>query len=152
MTVRITRVLTFAEYVDLGDDAVARGFYRNDKRIFTPGMAWYQPFYFDPLGELAAWIEAHPNEKRYHPYAMIESRDSPNASFLSIHYWRDWADKRPPIAVVGPNGEEWGIDRKSSNGDGWRVTGMLPNITCEPSIVLTGYHGYLRNGEFTPNL
>lgn len=143
MGVRITRVLSFAEYVDLGEEAVAKGFYRNDKRVFVPGMAWYQPFYFDPHGELAAL-----KRPGYRETPMCEWGDP----FLSVHYWRDWADKRAPICVVGPNGETWEIDRKSSNGDGWTVAGELPNITCAPSIVLSGYHGYLRDGEFTPDL
>lgn len=143
MTIRITRVLSFAEYIDLGEDAVRRGFYRNDKRIFLPGMAWYQPFYFDPHGELGAM-----RRPGFCETPMCERNDF----FLSVHYWRDWADKRPPICVVGPTGEWWEIDRKSSNGDGWTVSGELPNITCSPSIVLNGYHGYLQNGEFTPSL
>ena len=143
MGVKITRVLSFAEYVELGEDAVRQGLYRNDKRVFVPGMAWYQPFYFDPLGELAAL-----KRPGFRETAMCERNDS----FLSVHYWRDWADKRPPICVVCPNGETWECDRKSSNGDGWIVTGELPNITCSPSIVVPGYHGFLRNGEFTEPL
>jgi hypothetical protein len=143
MSIRITRVLSFAEYVELGEDAVKRGFYRNDKRIFTPGMAWFQPFYFDPFGELKAF-----KRSGFRETPMCERGDP----FLSVHYWRDWADKRAPICVVGPNGEQWEVDRKSSNGDGWIVTGELPTISCSPSIVLNGYHGYLRNGEFTASL
>lgn len=143
MITKITRVLSFAEYVELGEDAVRRGFYRNDKRVFVPGMAWYQPFYFDPLGELAAF-----KGQGFRKTPMCERGDS----FLSVHYWRNWADKRAPICVVGPTGEQWEIDRKSSNGDGWHVIGELPNITCSPSIILDGYHGFLRDGEFTPSL
>jgi len=144
MGVRINRVLTFAEFVVLQDDAIARGFYRNDPRIFLPGMAWYQPFYFDPLGDLAAFK----GKSGFRQEPQCKRGDT----FLSSHYWRDWADKRAPICVVGPNGRWWEIDRKSSNGDGWRVSGELPNITCAPSIVLDGYHGYLRDGEFTEPL
>lgn len=147
MTVKITRVLSFAEYVACQDEALAKGWYRNDRRMFVPGMAWYEPYYFDPLGEIPAFIAAHPG-KDYHPEAMIESRTAPNAPILSVHYWRDWSTKRAPICVVCPNGEKWEIDRKSSNGDGWTVTGDLPNITCAPSIVAGDYHGWLRSGEF----
>lgn len=43
-------------------------------------------------------------------------------------------------------------DRRSSNGDGWNVTGDLPAITCAPSIVVPGYHGYLRDGVFTADI
>jgi Family of unknown function (DUF6527) len=51
-----------------------------------------------------------------------------------------------------PNGCEWEIDRWSSNGAGWRVTGELPRITCVPSIICGDYHGFLRDGEFTAPL
>jgi hypothetical protein len=131
---KLTRLLTFAEYKALGESDVARGFWRNDRRSFLPGMGWFNNWYYDPTGETSR--------------AMCKRGDP----FLSPHYWRDWADKRPPIEVVCPNGEVWCIDRKSSNGDGWTVAGEWPNITCSPSIVAGDYHGYLRNGEFTPDL
>jgi hypothetical protein len=138
MTVRINQVLTFAQYRQMGDVAVANGMYRNDKRVFLPGMAWFEPWYYDPLKEYPELT-----------HTMCKERPvDPNHSFLSPHYWRDWADKRPPIAVVCPNGDVWEIDRRSSNGDGWRVTGELPNITCTPSIAMSDYHGWLTNGEF----
>ena len=118
-------LLSFDEYRAMADKAVAEGFWRNDKRIFLPGMGWFNDWYSD-----------------------IAQRDD----FLSVHYKRDWAGKRPPIELVCPNGELWCIDRKSSNGDGWVVAGEWPNITCSPSIVAGNYHGFLRNGEFTPDL
>jgi len=122
----------------MNDTAVSNGMFRNDKRVFLPGMAWFEPWYYDPLKE---YPELSHN--------MITERPrNPNKSFLSPHYWNDWSDKRPPIAVVCPNGEVWEIDRRSSNGDGWQVTGELPDITCTPSIALNGYHGWLINGEF----
>lgn len=154
MTVKITRVLSFAEYVAMGEEAVAKGWYRNDRRMFTPGMAWSQPFYFDPLGEL----KQLPRGKGFREEAMFTCReDDKGDRFLSVHYWNDWSSKRAPIAVVCPNGEVWEIDRKSSNGDGWKVTGDLPNISCTPSIVVDGYHGYLGSngapvGQFTGDI
>lgn len=120
---KLSKLLTFAEYKALADDAVARGMWRNDRRVFLPGMGWYNDWYL-----------------------------SFQRPFLSPHYQRDWAAKRSPIEIVCPNGDVWCIDRLSSNGDGWRVTGEWPNITCAPSIVAGDYHGYLRNGEFTPDL
>jgi hypothetical protein len=54
--------------------------------------------------------------------------------------------------VLTPNGKEWCVDAKSSNGDGWVVTGDPPKITCYPSIVVPDYHGFLREGVFTPNM
>lgn len=154
---RITRALTFAEYVQMQDDAVARGWYRNDRRMFMPGMAWSQPWYFDPLGEYAAWLAESPMHGGFRREPMIterptnlDAKEGSPGNFLSPHYWRDWADKRAPIAVICPNGCEWEIDRWSSNGTGWTVTGDLPNITCSPSIICGDYHGWLRNGEFFP--
>jgi hypothetical protein len=139
---KLTKILSFEEYRELGERAVANGFYRDDPRVFTPGMAWYMPYYFDPTGE---------RENRGEHVMFKQSRKGV-LGFLSVHYWRDWSDKRAPMCVVCPNGEPWEIDRKSSNGDGWVVTGDFPNITCAPSIVVQGYHGFLRNGEFTPDL
>ena len=118
-------LLSFSEYKALGDKAVADGMWRNDRRVFLPGMGWFNDWYLD--------------------------RDH-GGNFLSPHYHRDWAGKRPPIELVCPNGDIWCIDRRSSNGDGWVVTGEWPNITCSPSIVAGDYHGYLRNGEFTADL
>lgn len=141
MTIKITRVLDFREYAEMGEQAVKDGFYRNDRRVFTPGMAWYQPWYYDPT-------ETYRGRKMFQgPPADLNAR-----GFLSPHYWRDWSTKRPPICVVCPNGEQWEIDRWSSNGTGWSVTGDLPNITCAPSIVVTGYHGFLRGGVFTADV
>jgi hypothetical protein len=63
--------------------------------------------------------------------------------------------------MVCPDGNVWCPDRRSSNGDGWVVTGEWPNITCSPSIDckpvgerlgLPYYHGFLKSGEFGPDL
>lgn len=144
MTVTITRVLTEVERWQMMEDAVAKGWYRNDRRMFTPGMAWFQPWYWLPAGwETPSWW---PEGDRL-PYFQNKR----GTDFLSIHYWQTWADKRPPIEVVLPNGECWEVDRKSSNGTGWVITGDLPRITATPSILAKGYHGFLQNGSFTPD-
>lgn len=142
MTIRIERILSEAERQAMEAEADAKGWYRNDPRMFTPGLAWYQPWYFDPTGE----------RERAGKYVMIKLENSGRLGFLSQHYWNDWSSKRAPICVVCPNGELWEIDRKSSNGTGWIVTGELPNITCAPSIVVDGYHGFLRDGLFTADV
>ena len=142
MTIRIERILTESERKAMDEEALAKGWWRNDPRMFTPGMAWYQPFYFDPTGE----------RERSGQHVMIKLDQRGKLGFLSEHYWRDWSHTRPPICVVCPNGEQWEIDRKSSNGAGWVVTGELPNITCSPSIVVEGYHGFLRDGVFTADV
>jgi hypothetical protein len=102
---------------------------------------WYCPWYYDPKDP-----EDVPTRER----ALQYYRDNPKGKhFLSPFYWRDWSDKRPPICVMTPNGHEWIVDQVSTNGQGWTVTGEAPNITCHPSIQVPGYHGFLRNGEFT---
>ena len=83
---------------------------------------------------------------------IIPSKDSSRRELLSNYYWETWADKRPPICVICPNGDSWIIDAKADFGPGWRVTGTGPNITCSPAIVLPGYHGTLQDGVFSPDL
>jgi len=100
-------------------------------KIRQPGAMWLCPWMFDP------------------------SKDTMNpdgSNWLSIHYVKDHSKNRPPIQVRCPNGSVWVIDQKSSNGTGWIVTGEVPNITCSPSIVVPGYHGFLRDGVFTDDL
>lgn len=71
---------------------------------------------------------------------------------LSLEYFRDHADKRPPLMVCLPNGTFWCIDTVPRKGDsGWTVTGSPPNITVWPSIYNApgtprAYHGFLTNG------
>lgn len=109
-------------------------------------LMWYTPWYFDP---------SDPEDKPKRDRALEALRNGTfdkSHQYLSRFYWQDWSHKRPPICVLTPNGKEWCVDACSSNGEGWQVTGEPPSITCEPSIQVTGYHGYLRNGEFTPPL
>ncbi len=138
---KLTRLLSPEEHEAMNEEAIAAGMYRDDRRVFTPGMAWYQPWYFDPTGE----------RERLGKHVMIteEHRGWP---FLSEFYWRDWSRIRSPMVIVCPNGEQWEIDRKSRNGKGWEVSGEWPNLTITPSIIVAGYHGYLSNGKFGPDL
>lgn len=122
--------------------AIADGLYVNDRRVFTPGMGWTMPWYYDPTGE----------RERQNKHVMIPAAEKGKLGFLSTYYWRDWADIRPPLCIVCPNGETWEADRKASNGEGWEIRGEWPNLTITPSIVVRGYHGFLTNGEFTPDL
>lgn len=142
MTVRLNRILTPEEFRDMNEDAVERGFWRNDARIFKPGWMWTAPWYYDPTGE----YEKQGND------VMIPREMKGELGFLSRFYWEDWADKRAPIYVVCPNGEQWGVDQKSSNGEGWKVTGEGLLITVRPSINVYGYHGWLTDGVFSEDL
>jgi hypothetical protein len=71
---------------------------------------------------------------------------------LSPEYFRDHADKRPPLMVCLPNGTFWCIDTvPSKGGSGWNVSGEPPYITVSPSIYNApgtpcAYHGFLTNG------
>jgi hypothetical protein len=112
--------------------------------IAGPCVMWYVPWYFDPNDA----THVLRRETALQSIADGTFGKGDKNYYLSKHYWQDWSDKRPPICVTCPNGREWCVDAKSSNGDGWKVTGDVPNITCHPSIVVPEYHGWLRNGEF----
>ena len=96
-----------------------------------PGDMWFMPWIYDPND---------PKDRKG------------RTGYLAEGFWKDNADKRPPICVVTPSGSDWVVDAGSTNGDGWVVTGDAPNITCSPSIVVPGYHGFLKNGVFTDDL
>lgn len=51
-----------------------------------------------------------------------------------------------------PDGRDWAMDGPATNGPGWTRTGTLDNLTVTPSILSTGYHGYLTNGILTDDL
>jgi hypothetical protein len=116
--------------------------------VVKPCAMWFSRWYFDPTD---------PADKGRRDAALAAIADGTFGKgernfYLSIHYWRDWSDKRAPINVLCPNGKEWCVDAKASNGDGWRVIGTAPQITASPSIMVPGYHGFLKGGVFTPNM
>lgn len=116
--------------------------------VVAPCAMWFARWYFDP---------ADPEKGLRRSAALAAIADGSFGTgernyYLSRMYWQQWSDKRPPICVLCPNGREWVVDAKSSNGEGWTVTGDPPRITCAPSILVPGYHGFLREGVFTPNL
>lgn len=122
--------------------------YASLKEVTGPCVMWFATWYFNPINPehelrreaaLRAITEGHfgKGERNY---------------YLSRFYWQDWSDKRPPICVMCPNGAEWCVDSKSSNGEGWKVTGDPPLITCQPSILVPGYHGFLNLGVFSPSI
>lgn len=122
-----------------------------NKSFFPPGTMWFCPWYHDPSNpkhqERARKMLARPASD-WEP-----TRD--RGIFLSRHYYETWADKRPPIEVVGPNHHSWCPDQVSSNGTGWTVTGIPPLISCTPSIWLAqgspdAYHGYLGSNGAPP--
>lgn len=112
------------------------------ERETAPGSMWLCPWYHDPASPDAP-------DKRAR---ALEAIKAGKKTYLSRYYWEDWADKRPPICVICPDGSHWVVDARSSNGEGWKVTGSAPLITCDPSILVPNYHGYLRDGKFTEDL
>lgn len=58
------------------------------------------------------------------------------------------------IFITLPGGAEWCPDMVSSeSGQGWTVTGDLPNITVRPSVDQIGrYHGWLTDGVLSDDL
>lgn len=100
---------------------------RSPTEVATPGAMWF-----------AAW--------------MIEPDEPVRGSYFSRFYVEDWFDKRAPLVVRCPDGRDWMVDQKSSNGEGWKVTGEPPLITCQPSIDTGSYHAFLTNGVFAADL
>lgn len=99
-----------------------------------------------PLPEYIEFDKKHPARQ---PDGSLVSR-------LSDQYWKENADKRPPLCVVMPGGDEFMIDSKCIDFTnepaegyygGWKVIGEAPHITITPSLNLVGrYHGYITNG------
>lgn len=68
------------------------------------------------------------------------------------HDKKDGCSGRHIYAVL-PNGVHWDINSTPTNSKtGWTITGGICGLTVSPSILVTGYHGFLRNGEFTPDI
>lgn len=116
--------------------------------VVAPCAMWFARWYADP---------ADPEKGIRREYAMRAIADGSFGKgeknyYLSRFYWTTWSHVRPPICVLCPNGAEWCVDAKSSNGEGWTVTGQPPTITAAPSILVPGYHGFLQGGVFTPNM
>lgn len=123
------------------------GWARLDEVITAPCPMWFSPWMFDPID---------PEHRARRDRALAAIADG-SFGYLSRFYWTTWSDKRPPISVLCPNGAEWCVDARSSNGDGWQVSGDPPLLVVTPSIQVPGYHGFLGSngappGHFTGNL
>jgi Family of unknown function (DUF6527) len=59
----------------------------------------------------------------------------------------------PAYWVALPTGQLWSPWEKAYNaeagfhGEGWNISGPLDKLTVTPSIAVTGWHGFLTNGE-----
>lgn len=84
---------------------------------------------------------------------LLEKKSTLGAKFLADHA----KTGRLPIRIWLPIAKwAWSPDQKAFGqqqgwyGDGWDVTGTLPDITCMPSIHVPGeYHGWVKNGVLT---
>jgi len=110
--------------------------------ITGPCVMWFATWYFDP----------NDPEHASRRIAALEgiAKGHPTHGYLSRFYWQDWSDKRSPICVLCPNGAEWCVDAKSSNGEGWHVIGDPPLLRVTPSIDAPGYHGWLGSSGAAP--
>lgn len=128
-------------------EEIRRENHRPMKDVFLPGMMWSCWWYHSPDRD-----EDDKQKMTYLKQKIADGTFTRESSIFSIHYWRDWSHIRPPLCVVCPDGSHWIVDQRSSNGDGWIVTGDAPNITCTPSILVPGYHGFLQQGKFSSDL
>ncbi len=153
------RFLTAAEFKQADDARMELAKTRLDGlqgaslyEITGPAVAWYATWYFDPKDPADA-------VKRANALKALADGTFGDNRYLSRFYWESWSGTRPPIAVICPNGVEWCVDAKSSNGHGWRVEGSVEDGTlkCSPSIAVPGYHGWLgingaQPGHFTKDV
>ena len=107
--------------------------------------------FYAPTKEEVEADDALPEEDRlglHWPYFHCKSQK------LSPYYYRHNRHRRP-IMVMMPGRALYCIDAMQQLngiyfGDGWIVTGDIPNITMSPSIDIgTIYHGFIINGEIT---
>jgi len=144
MALKIHTLLTDKEHSRLNEEAIEKGFWRDDPRIIKPGTMWYTPWIFDPQ---------NPDDEERRTKALERIQNGTfKGTMLSRFYWLEHSHKRPPICVMCPNGSMWIIDQVATNGEGWKITGEGLNLTAMPSIVVPGYHGWLKNGEFTDDV
>lgn len=137
------RLLSVAEY-DALEMARRNGVKGTIKQsdYFEAGVGFFATWYHDPLD----WSD------NPHKMKMDRERGLAGQTFLSVHYWRDWSDKRPPIILFTPNMKVWCPDQKSTNGDGWHVTDNKGLLTIRPSIVVAGYHGWVTDNVFSDDI
>lgn len=114
-----------------------------------------------------------PGDVFYDPHRL---RGKDNGVRLSDRYRGTGLMNRDPIVIVLPNGQFWSPDERAYtlpetkapvhggqraldewrnsgwHGDGWTITGALPEITVTPSINTTSYHGTLTDGVLSDDL
>ena len=137
MTVQL-QFITTEERDSLNDKHIKAGGYRDQ---FEPGTIYYATWLHNP-----GCKEDLQRLKQY----------TGNWRYLSDMFWQEWADKRSPLICMLPDGRQWCLDSRATNGSGWTVklddgiipsaSNRTPRITANPSILTDGYHGFLRGG------
>jgi len=83
---------------------------------------------------------------------VVQADAPPGAMFYSQWHEDHWGYKGPDgrcLQVMLPPGGIsclWEIDGPANNGPGWTRTGEPPNVSAQPSIKTSQYHGFLTNG------
>lgn len=78
--------------------------------------------------------------------AVFTMNAAPPGAMWDATWWPlDTPDGRV-LVVRLPDGIDWMIDGPATNGRGWTRSGTPPAITARPSILTTGYHGWLTDG------
>lgn len=82
-------------------------------------------------------------------------RNAPAGAMWDATWWNNPAADGITLTVKLPEGTNWMVDGRASNCncDGtnknhrcWTRSGVVPNVTANPSISVPGYHGWLRSG------
>ena len=88
--------------------------------------------------------------KRVDTGEVLTTEAMPPGAIYRAHWHEDFSDWRGPdsfsLICRLPNGLDWFIDGPANNGPGWDRTGVVPRLTCSPSILAGDYHGYLTDG------
>lgn len=79
---------------------------------------------------------------------LLLLRDAPPGAMWNADYYpEEWRGSDGHTLVVVTPAGEWVVDGPSSNGTGaWKRSGVPPMVTAHPSILMPGYHGWLRDG------
>lgn len=124
------------------------GLRRFDRDLYhEPGLAYEAWWLFQPAA-------AHNAEIRDAQRAAAE--DGRPTQAFSPEYWLHWSDKRPPLCVILPNGEEYILDQALADGTGHKITGWKQDdgssLTASGEIVTRGYRGRLKGGFLSDDL
>lgn len=70
-----------------------------------------------------------------------------NASWYAERSGTGWqGPDGQSLFVILPDGVAWHIDGPAKGGGRWTREGVAPKITARPSILTSGYHGFLTDG------